>query len=979
MLKLKYLKSLKDKTMKRLFTLSMVILLTFSLFAQSPQKMSYQCVIRNAGGDLVTDQTIRIRISILQGTSSGTVVYTETQTPTTNANGLVSIEIGDGAGFDAINWASGPYFLKTETDPTGGTNYTISGTSQMLSVPYALYSTKAQTADYNNLTNKPDLSGYLTAESDPVFAASAAHGITNGNITNWNTAYGWSNHAGLYRSISWVPAWTDVTGKPGFTTVATSGNYNDLTNKPTLFDGSWTSLTGKPTFASVATSGNYNDLTNKPTLFNGAWSSLTGKPTTIAGYGITDAMTTAHVANGISSTNISNWNTAYGWSNHAGLYRSISWVPAWTDVTGKPSFAAVATSGSYNDLTNKPTISVTTDATLSGNGTIASLLKIAQAGATSGQTLKWNGTTWAPAADATGSSPFTSAGGITSNNPITDNFVFGSASMDNISGTSDDNRMFFNKTKGAFRAGTMLDNGWDDSNVGLGSFAAGNGSKATGNYSIALGGSTALGITSTALGYSSASGNYSTALGYSNSASGAYSTALGYFTIASGIGSIALGYNNNVTGFNSIAMGQYNVGGGNSTSWVGTDPLFEIGNGTGSASRNNAMTVLKNGNVGIGITNSTALLHTIGTGTGQGNVVFVGEWKSSNPGNPPVIGYGTRMMWYPDKAAFRAGYIEGSHWDAPNIGNFSTAMGRNNIASGNDAFALGPYSIASGECSTAVGFLSTAASSYCTALGTANIGGGNAITWVGTDPLFEIGNGGGTPLQRHNAMTVLKNGYVGFGTASPAAGLHIKADTWPGSFIYLEANPSGDAGLRLYEGSDVKWHIYNNSASGGLQIENNALATAIFVQQSSSNVGIGTITPSYKLTVNGTAWCSSGAWTGSDIRWKKNIKDLNNSLSGILELNAVSYDLKTDEFSEMGFETGKQFGLIAQDVEKIFPELVRTDSNGYKAVSYEKLSVILIEGIQEQQLQIEKQQREIDELKILVNTLITDQTVKDRK
>ena len=84
------------------------------------------------------------------------------------------------------------------------------------------------------------------------------------------------------------------------------------------------------------------------------------------------------------------------------------------------------------------------------NGAVTGI-KIAQAGAASGQVLKWTGSEWAPAADATGSSPFTSAGGITSNSPITDNFVFGSSSMDNVAGTGDDNRMFFNKTKGAFR------------------------------------------------------------------------------------------------------------------------------------------------------------------------------------------------------------------------------------------------------------------------------------------------------------------------------------------------------------------------------------------------------------------------------------------------------------------------------------------------------------------------------------------------
>jgi len=135
--------------MKRIITFFTVILFTTSVFAQAPNKMSYQAVIRNSSNSLVTNTAVGMRISILQTTSSGTPIYTETQTPTTNANGLASIEIGGGTvlsgNFASINWANGPYFIKTETDPTGGTNYTITGTSQLLSVPYALYAKSAET------------------------------------------------------------------------------------------------------------------------------------------------------------------------------------------------------------------------------------------------------------------------------------------------------------------------------------------------------------------------------------------------------------------------------------------------------------------------------------------------------------------------------------------------------------------------------------------------------------------------------------------------------------------------------------------------------------------------------------------------------------------------------------------------------------------------------------------------------------------
>jgi len=134
--------------MKSVFTLLLAIVISISIFSQAPQKMSYQAVIRNGSDQIVASSSIGMQISILQGSAEGTVVYTETQTPTTNTNGLVSIEIGIGTPvigtFAGIDWSTGTYFIKTETDPDGGTSYNITGTSQLLSVPYALHAKTAQ-------------------------------------------------------------------------------------------------------------------------------------------------------------------------------------------------------------------------------------------------------------------------------------------------------------------------------------------------------------------------------------------------------------------------------------------------------------------------------------------------------------------------------------------------------------------------------------------------------------------------------------------------------------------------------------------------------------------------------------------------------------------------------------------------------------------------------------------------------------------
>jgi uncharacterized protein (TIGR02145 family) len=129
------------------------LLISSSIIAQSPQKMSYQAVIRNSSDQLVTNHAVGMRVSILQGSETGTPVYVETQTTASNLNGLVTIEIGGGTPvtgtFAGIDWSTGTYFIKTETDPAGGTSYSITGTSQILSVPYALYSNSVKLT-YNN-------------------------------------------------------------------------------------------------------------------------------------------------------------------------------------------------------------------------------------------------------------------------------------------------------------------------------------------------------------------------------------------------------------------------------------------------------------------------------------------------------------------------------------------------------------------------------------------------------------------------------------------------------------------------------------------------------------------------------------------------------------------------------------------------------------------------------------------------------------
>ena len=153
------------KTMKKLNFLLTGLLLTASVFltqqanAQAPQYFSYQSVLRNSSNALLANTTVATKISILQ---ENFPIFSEIHTGTTNANGLLSLQVGNGnlesGNFNTIDWAAGPYFIKTETDPTGGSNYTITGVQQLLSVPYALYAAKSGDGSFKaSIANASDI------------------------------------------------------------------------------------------------------------------------------------------------------------------------------------------------------------------------------------------------------------------------------------------------------------------------------------------------------------------------------------------------------------------------------------------------------------------------------------------------------------------------------------------------------------------------------------------------------------------------------------------------------------------------------------------------------------------------------------------------------------------------------------------------------------------------------------------------------
>jgi len=295
--------------MKRIFKLILVVLATLNftlstIQAQSPQKMSYQAVVRDASNNLVTNTQVGIEINILQGTATGTQVYTETQTPTTNDNGLLTIKIGGQTGFDTITWANGTYFLETKIDPDNSGTYTITGTSQLLTVPYALH---AKTAE--------SISGTIN-ENDPVYTNSQASNITSTEITNLSNLSGVNtgdqdisgiaiNEQAIQDTASQIRA--DIPDVSGFITTEsdptfTSSEANNITatDITNLSNLSGTN-TGDQDISGIAT--------NVQAIQDTA-SQIRADIPDVSGFisAETDPVYSTSVASGITATDTANWN-----------------------------------------------------------------------------------------------------------------------------------------------------------------------------------------------------------------------------------------------------------------------------------------------------------------------------------------------------------------------------------------------------------------------------------------------------------------------------------------------------------------------------------------------------------------------------------------------------------------------------------------------------------------------------------------------
>ena len=470
------------------------------------------------------------------------------------------------------------------------------------------------------------------------------------------------------------------------------------------------------------------------------------------------------------------------------------------------------------------------------------------------------------------------------------------------------------------------------------SLANGYVSTASGNYSIASGYfSLAAGTSSTAIGSNdTASGNNAIALGFKSVASGDNAVAIGYENIADNINAFAIGYRTRAKGPYSTAAGEgtyakawggFSIGSYNDSSDApvpffknNIDRIFQVGNGNNNNSRTNALTILRNGNTGLGVINPTEKLEVngrikttnlqvtngavngyilssdvngnanwtapasnswsvngndifnnntrnvgIGTNSPQArlhvadsNVLFTGPLTipGSTTYNPPASGAGTRMMWYPQKAAFRVGFVEGDQWDKVNIGRYSFATGENTIASGLSSTSMGGGAIASGNYSTCFGYVTTASGIYSTCMGSFTHATGDYSTCMGYASRAE----GVSSTSMGEATTASGNFSTSMGRSTIASGMASTGMNFYTTAIgdystsmghYTTAKASSGLSIGIYnDNSDAPDPVIENPADRLFQIGNGtetARSNALTVLRN-GKIGIGTVSPTRPLS-----------------------------------------------------------------------------------------------------------------------------------
>jgi hypothetical protein len=403
-------------------------------------------------------------------------------------------------------------------------------------------------------------------------------------------------------------------------------------------------------------------------------------------------------------------------------------------------------------------------------------------------------------------------------------------------------------------------------------------------------------------------GRYSFATGYSTRAIGEGAFSSGYYSVASGEYSIAVGDATTASGYSSTAMGSLTIASGLASTAMGA---FTTASGEYSTAMGAFTTASGEYSTAMGYQTIASGLYSNAMGRetealGQSSTAM-GSLTTALALNSTAMGVGTTAS-----------------------GNNSTSMGSSSTASGSNSTAMGTQTIASGSAATAMGIHTIAKTNFSLAIGRYN-----DTTTV--NRLFEIGNGL-SHSSRSNAMTVLENGNIGIGTTNPHALLQF-------------ANTTVNRKLILYETVNNDHQYYGFGINGGMlryQVDD-VLAEHTFF----AATGAGTSQYVFAVHGDGNIFAPGIFTSTSDARLKKNITRLGTTLDKIKELNGYTYNWISPTRDQR-----QQIGLLAQEVQKLFPQLV-TEFKGDNdeqvlGINYLGLIPVLIEAIKEQQKQIEE-------------------------
>jgi len=526
-----------------------------------------------------------------------------------------------------------------------------------------------------------------------------------------------------------------------------------------------------------------------------------------------------------------------------------------------------------------------------------------------------------------------------------------------------------------------------------------------------------------------AMGKHSLATGFRTTASGEHSTASGYMSTASGRGSTAIGNNTTASDYGSFVIGQYNhalssvTTNGGATAYNADNTAFVIGNGTAPDNKSDAFKVLFNGDATIGKDLSI-----------KGKLIIDGkELKLSSDKIDKLNGgilssvkenniEGFRLSAYPDtnygnigEKAVDLSYSDtksntqgamGKHSLATGLNttaseSYSTAMGLNTTASesystamgyetkanGEGSTAMGKHTTASGESSTAMGKHTTASGYFSTASGENSTASGRSSTASGAHSTASgkystaMGNNttasGKYSLATGNNTTASGKYSLSTGNNTTASGEHSTAGGYMSTASGNYSTAMGYETIASDHGSLVIGQ-YNEALSS---VTSNGSATAYNANNTAFVIGNGTSfnkkSDAFKVLFNGDATVSNNLTvTGdihvsSDARLKANIVSLGSTLAKLLLIDGKTFTMK---------KNGKQkIGVLAQNIQEVFPELVSKDDNKMLAVNYQGLVPVLINALKEQDAKMKKQDAKmkkqdakISRLEGLVEKLITD-------